>query len=208
MDGFDLADSTHWLTIRLATTELYDFAQRQAGQPGWQLVIANAVLDLLDLARAVPAIVGLTAPGGLLYLTINFDGGTIFQPTIDRAFDALVEARYHLTMDRRLTAGRPSGDSYTGRRLLVELPAAGGQLLAAGSSDWVVFPQAGGYPADEAYFLRSIIATVYRALRDDMALDQTRLAAWIARRQGQIERGELIYIAHQLDLLARRDARP
>ena len=42
----------------------------------------------------------------------------------------------------------------------VYLQAARAPALAAGSSDWVVYPaRDGDYPADEAYFLRSILST-------------------------------------------------
>jgi hypothetical protein len=42
-----------------------------------------------------------------------------------------------------------------------------------------------------------------RALAGHQALDQVRLARWIDRRQAQIEAGELVYIAHQIDFLGR-----
>jgi hypothetical protein len=32
-------------------------------------------------------------------------------------------------------------------------------------------------------------------------LDQLQFKEWIEKRQAQIERGELVYIAHQLDIL-------
>ena len=121
------------------------------------------------------------------------------EPAIDPPFDAAIEAAYHHAMDTRITAGQPSGDSHTGRHLFTLLPAAGFDIHAAGSSDWVVHPRAGGYPADEAYFLHFIVATIDGALRTDPTLDQPRFAEWIAQRHAQIERGELVYIAHQLD---------
>jgi hypothetical protein len=33
-------------------------------------------------------------------------------------------------------------------------------VLAAGSSDWVVFAPANGHPADEGYFLHDIVHTI------------------------------------------------
>jgi hypothetical protein len=41
------------------------------------------------------------------------------------------------------------------------------------------------------------------ALQGHRELDPARFAAWIAERHAQIDRGELVYIAHQLDVLAR-----
>jgi len=99
--------------------------------------------------------------------------------------------------------GKPSGDSRAGRRLFAHLRTAGVDVLAAGSSDWVVFAGANGYPADEAYFLHDIIHTIDMALTGHPQLDAERLSSWVADRHAQIEQGALVYMAHQLDVLAR-----
>jgi hypothetical protein len=104
-------------------------------------------------------------------------------------------------MDRRHLRGKPAGSSVTGRRLFGELAAAGGRVAAAGSSDWVVFPGPDGYPGDEAYFLHWIIDTISRALNGHPELEMNRFQAWVDRRYRQIESAELIYIAHQLDVM-------
>jgi hypothetical protein len=69
----------------------------------------------------------------------------------------------------------------------------------------VVHPVAGAYPADEAYFLHFIVHTMHGALHDDPAIADApgieAFARWIAARHAQIDRGELIYIAHQLDFM-------
>ena len=105
-------------------------------------------------------------------------------------------------MDQRVLDGKPSGDSRTGRRLFAHLRTAGVDVLAADSSDWVVFGGANGYPADEAYFLHHIIHTIGTALTGHPQLDAERLGAWVAQRRAQIEQGALVYIAHQFDVLA------
>ena len=69
---------------------------------------------------------------------------------------------------------------------------------------WIVHPHEGGYPADEAYFLHFIIHTIYLALAGHPELDQERLVSWTAQRHAQIERGELVYIAHQLDIFGKQ----
>jgi hypothetical protein len=102
-------------------------------------------------------------------------------------------------MDGRITDGRLSGDSRSGRHLFGHLARAGFEVHAAGASDWVVHPRAGLYPADEAYFLHFIVHTMYSALLASPELDPAQLAAWIETRHRQIEQGELVYIAHQLD---------
>ena len=191
--------------IRLATEaiDLFRFIAREQGQRVWDLLIAQALLDLVDVPTTLPVLLSLLRPGGLLYCPITFDGATVLQPELDPELDVAIEACYHQTMDRRLVAGKPSGDSRTGRHLFAHLEAAGAEVLAAGSSDWVVFAGANGYSADEAYFLHFIIHTVHTALTGHADLDAGRFTAWIAQRHAQVEQGTLVYIAHQLDLLGR-----
>lgn len=203
-----LAELPPWCALRLETADIFDFCERAEEQERYDLLIAHAFLDLLDLPTALPRLRRLLRPGGLFYFTINFDGATILQPTIDAAFDARIEGAYHRTMDERVTAGRRSGDSRAGRHLFNLLPAAGYRIEAAGSSDWVVHPTGTGdsvYPADEAYFLHFIVHTMHGALRGDPAVaqpaDALSFEEWIAARHAQIERGELVYIAHQLDFM-------
>jgi hypothetical protein len=77
------------------------------------------------------------------------------------------------------------------------------EIRAAGSSDWVIFPGSGGYPGDEAYFCHFIVNGIDLSLKDHPRLDPERFARWIAARHSQIERRELVLIAHQIDLLGR-----
>jgi SAM-dependent methyltransferase len=191
------------VVARLEAVDLFDFVARETGQPAWDLSIAHAFLDLMDVPTTLPALFSLLRPGGLYYFTLIFDGATILQPEIDPEFDAQVETLYHQTMDRRITAGKPSGDSRAGRHLLGHLRAAGAELLDAGSSDWVVFAGPNGYAADEAYFLHFIVHTIHTALEGHPDLDAACFEDWVAQRHAQVEQGALVYIAHQLDFLGR-----
>ncbi|MFN8465137.1 MAG: class I SAM-dependent methyltransferase [Caldilineaceae bacterium] len=190
-----------WFHLGFQTADVFEFCARPAEQAAYDLLIAHAFLDLLDIPQALPQLQRLLRPGGLFYFTINFDGATILEPTIDAELDARIESAYHHTMDARITDGRPSGDSRTGRHLFGHLAQAGFHVAAAGSSDWVVFPTAGRYPADEAYFLHFIVHTMHGALCNDPAVEGEAFEQWIATRHAQIERGELIYIAHQVDFV-------
>ncbi len=189
------------VTLELEAVDLFDFMAREQGRRQWDLLIAHAFLDLVDAPAALPRLFGLLRPGGLFYFTINFDGHTILEPVIDPALDTRIMALYHRTMDERLIDGSPSGDSRSGRHLLRQIPEAGGRILAAGSSDWVVAPLDGGYVADEAFFLHFIISTMEGALAGHAELDSETFARWIRSRHAQIDAGELIYIAHQLDMV-------
>lgn len=169
---------------------------------GWDLVVACAVVDLLPLNEVVSRLSALLRPGGLLYLPITFDGVTALEPIIDPELDDAIVALFHRTMDERRCAGRPTGGSRAGRSLHAALVGAGLDVLALGSSDWVVFPRDGRYPGDEAFFLHAILATIGEALHGRPELDQHRLASWLEQRHRQVDAAELVYVAHQLDALA------
>jgi SAM-dependent methyltransferase len=180
-----------------------NFVAREKGRRSWDLLIANAFLDLMDVPTSLPTLFSLLRPGGLYYLTINFDGVTIFQPEIDPDLDMRIIALYHQTMDQRIAPGKIFCDNCTGRHLFANLQACGKEILDVGSSDWVVFAGPHGYLEDEAYFLHYIIHTVQAALDGHPDLDPALLASWIRERHNHIEQGILVYIAHQLDFLGR-----
>jgi hypothetical protein len=189
------------LDLTLVTGDLFDF-MRANQQPAWDVIVAHAFLDLVDIPRTLLLLRGLAKPGSLFYLTINFDGLTAFEPELDPALDERIVTLYHQTMDQRLTDGLPSGTSRSGRRMFSWLPQAGFDILAAGSSDWAVYPQRGEYPHDEAYFLYFILHFFEDSLNQHPELDAQAFAAWLAQRRAQVANGELVYLAHQFDFLA------
>lgn len=193
------------ICIEPQVSDIFDFIARARGQSKWDLLVAHAFLDLLNVPRALPQLFSLLKRGGLFYFTLNFDGATIFEPAIDPAFDAEIEQLYHRTMDERVTDGAPSGDCRTGRHLLHLVRASGAEIIEAGGSDWIVFAGARGYANDEAYFLHFIIDEVRTALmhRPELSSQQNRFRNWIVRRHQQIEEGTLVYIAHQIDVVGR-----
>jgi hypothetical protein len=197
-DGLQVGD----LRVRRVHAELGSYLEAGHGALA-DVLIANAVLDLVDVPAVLPALLRLLVPGGLYWLTINYDGESIFMP--DHPHDDKVMQAYHRDMDERVRYGRPAGDSRTGRRLFHYLRAAGAPALAAGASDWVVSAGPdGNYPGDEAYFLRAILSTIQNALgtRPDWG-EPGALADWLAARDRQLAAGELVYIAHQLDFVGR-----
>jgi SAM-dependent methyltransferase len=202
--GMVYSASGREIRLELAAVDVFDFARAQTGRQVWDLLVANAFLDLVDLPASLPHLFQLLKPGGLFYFTLNFDGVTALEPPVDPDLDHIVEQVYHRTMDERRLDGKPSGDSHTGRHLFAYLRAAGAQLLEAGGSDWLVYPGKDGYPGDEAYFLHFIIQTIFSALYDRPEIDPASLAGWAACRHEQVERGELVYVAHQLDFLGVR----
>src|SRR5690348_4507481 len=200
-DGLQVGD----LRVRLEHAELGRYLEAAHGtqRVPADVLIANAVLDLVDVPAILPGLLRLLVPGGAYWFTINYDGESIFAPG-HRHDDQVMQA-YHRDMDERVRYGRPAGDSRTGRRLFHYLRAVGAPALAAGSSDWVVSAGPdGNYPGDEAYFLRSILSTIQDALRSRQdRLEPADLANWLAVRGRQLAAGELVYIAHQLDFVGR-----
>lgn len=190
------------LNVTFEAVDLFDFIEREQGQQ-WDMVMAHAFLDLVNIPETLPQIFSLLKPGGFFYFTINFDGGTTFEPTTDQWFDALVENVYHRTMDERKVNGRFSGDSKSGRHLFTHIPEAGGEIVAAGSSDWVVFPTKEGYPADEAFFLNCIIDFVEKSLTNRPEIDPDLLDDWVDEKRVFIQRNELVFVAHQLDFFGK-----
>jgi hypothetical protein len=197
-DGLQVGD----LRVRLVHSELGSYLETDHGALA-DVLIANAVLDLVDVPAILPALLRLLVPGGVYWFTINYDGESIFAP--GHPHDDQVMQAYHRDMDERVRYGRPAGDSRTGRRLFHHLRAAGAPALAAGASDWVVSAGPdGNYPDDEAYFLRSILSTIQDALRSRPdRVEPADLADWLAMRGRQLAAGELVYIAHQLDFVGR-----
>lgn len=268
-DDLRLSHDDGIVTVRFVTADAFEFAaDRGVDAPGYDLLLAQAFLDLIDLDTDLPRLFSVVADGGLVYAPITFDGETVFEPTPADLRDDAVLDLYHATMD---APDRP-GSSTTGRELLTALPACGCGILSAGASDWVVYPQGGDerpsapsapepdvdssdadsadstppttapasdlpgvttpdppvpaveaewgptddahYLADEAYFCHHIVDTVESAVADVLAgetsvdpgrVDLTRadLRTWAETRHRQIHDGDLLYLAHNLDLLAR-----
>jgi SAM-dependent methyltransferase len=191
------------VVVRFAPEQLDAFLAR-ASPARADLLIASAFLDLIDVPSALPKLVDLLVPEGLFYFALNFDGETTFEP--EHVDDGPLLRLYHRSMDESRRDGRRAGDSRCGRHLFGHLRALGAPVLAAGASDWTVYAHDGQYPADEAHFLHAILDTVGAELRGHAEISLDRLDAWLALRRRQIERGELVYIAHQLDYVGRSPA--
>lgn len=196
------ADGSTQIDVHFVRAEIGDFLSKKPLLPPADLLVANAFLDLLDVPVMLPRLFDLLAKGGLYWFSINFDGETILLP--EQADDLQFMRVYHRSMDERIRFGRPAGDSKCGRNLFGHLRAAGASILAAGASDWVVFAQSAGYPGEEGRFLHRIVETIAAELGKHPEISPAPLCAWEALRHQQIERGELVYIAHQMDFLGRR----
>lgn len=181
--GFRVAD----LDVRFEQGNVFStFDGEQA-----DLLVAASFLDLVPIREAFDAFEDALRPGGLVYAPLTFDGGTIFQP--DHPADRAIEAAYHDDIDSR--SGR---DVHAGRHVLDHLRERGGRLLSVASSDWIVRPCTGAYPAEERAFLATILGFVADTVGDHPDADD-----WLQTRWRQLEDGVLSYVAHQYDFLYR-----
>lgn len=181
--GFRVAD----LDVRFDRSDaLSAFDGEQA-----DLLVAASFLDLVPIREAFDAFEDALRPGGLVYAPLTFDGGTIFQP--DHPADRKIETAYHDDIDSR--SGR---DAHAGRHVLDHLRERAGRLLSVASSDWIVRPHAGDYPAKERAFLATILGFVADAVYGHPYADD-----WLQTRWQQLEAGVLSYTAHQYDFLYR-----
>jgi len=194
-ESLRLFDKLQDIQIQFEQADVFDFIQKN--QEPADLLIAHAFLDLLPMPESLSKLLSLT--NGLAWLTINFDGVTTFEPTIDVKLDEKIVKLYHESMDKRTTGG----DSKSGRHLFEYMRNAGVEILEAGASDWVVYAKDGKYPEDEAYFLYFILHFFEESLMGHENLVKEAFAGWLEKRRAQIDNGELIYIAHQMDFLVR-----
>lgn len=192
------------LTVRSVCGELTDFlaSTPQLESERFDLLIANAFLDLVDVPAVLPSLFDRLESRGLYWFSINFDGETIFVP--EHPADRPLLSVYHRSMDERTYKGHPAGNSRAGRHLFQHLPGAQATIIASGSSDWVVHATDGTYPAKEQDFVDHILCTIDAELNWRDEVDQRLLTTWLSTRREQLSRGELVYIAHQLDFVGRR----
>lgn len=187
------------ITLVFEAVRAEEMARRTETRGTFDLVIAHAVLDLIDLPAVLPDLLSQLTNNGLAYFTCNFDGTTLFLPEYPGGEEQEMLRRYHASMEARLT-----GASSTGRRLLTMLQGPDLELLAAGSSDWVIHPRNEAYTEEETSFLHAIIATVEQELTGKSGPAPAGLAAWARARNQQIEAGTLSFLVRNLDFLARR----
>lgn len=191
------------IAAEFAKVDVFDFLEIPGGKSIWDLLVAHAFLDLVDIPSALQQMLPALKPGGLYYFSLVFDGLTVLEPELDRSLDSQIMALYHRSMDQRARRGLPSGDSRSGRHLFQHLREAGAELLEVGGSDWVVFPRGGTYSQAEIEFLGWILRFIESSLAGHSEFESGLFEDWIEQRRLQLGRGELVYIAHQLDFLGR-----
>lgn len=164
---------------------------------GYDLVVANAVFDLLSAAQ-LDGFLALAAsrwpaPRPGLYFTINLDRGLRLQP--GHAGDGAVIALFHGHMQREQAFGRAMGADSA--RELLRLMHAHGMHTRAAPSSWVA-REPDFVHANLDFFesaARAMIAMGH-GMGHDMGPDA--LAPWLAQRRQLADEGALVIeVAHQ-----------
>jgi len=192
-DRLTLAGPDRRIEVEATVAEAVEYTERTETE--YDLLVGAALLDILDLSK-LESLIGTLGTGGLYYFPITFDGGTRFLPT-DPA-DRSIERQYHSHMD-----AKEGGSSRAGAETLARLQRLPGCSVDAAGSDWIVTPEDGSYPGDEAYFLRHILTTIEEAVTEIAPGAVDQLDEWLTRRRAQVAAGELTYLTHQLDLFGR-----
>jgi SAM-dependent methyltransferase len=185
------------LRMNFLTTDVYDLSSSEGSI--WDGIVANAFFDLVELDSVLPILNKLLRPGGWIYATINFDGHTVFEPVINDMLDIKIIDAYHSSMDKRRFNGKLSIGSQSGRKLFKAFQNHGFEIRAVGSSDWVVFPRQNEYFANERYFLEVILSFLKESITPSDLISQQQLNDWLEIRKNQLDNGELLFVAHQLD---------
>lgn len=167
----------------------------------FHLLVANGVFDLLDIELFLPDCFNLLNNSGLLYASINYEGRTDFFPLWPNATEGELLTQYHDSMQRNTASSSPFPACMSASRLISTAINNTFEMLAAGSSDWVIHPKNRQYTEDESFFLNAILDTIWMELVENKNVDQTVLKDWISLRQKQLNENNLIYFANNVDLL-------
>ncbi len=202
-EKLSLAGKSREVTVQFVAEELNHWLATASHPKSYDLLIAHAFLDLVNLDETLPPLLSCLKKGGVFYFTINFDGLTVFEPPLQHSLDETILSLYHRTMQEHFVGEKLRSGATCGRRLLTAVGRAGGSLLRAGASDWIIHPVQGKYLPGEDRFLRYFLQMIDEALREQGLVEPTLLRSWLDQRINQIERGELMLIVHQLDLVGR-----
>ncbi|ACY18018.1 class I SAM-dependent methyltransferase [Haliangium ochraceum] len=167
----------------------------------WDLVVANAVFDLLSAAQfarflelAKQRWCERLPP---MYFTINLDIGLAFEPA--HPLDDAVRAHFHAHMQRPQYFGRALGADCA--RELVRIAEDAGMVVETGASPWRI-------GAEERAALRANFDFFDSAVRELIAAGSASLAPedfarWLDERRAQIDAGELSLTVEHQDLWCR-----
>jgi len=188
-------------SLDLVAHEAIDWLRNRTNEVKFNVVIAHAFMDLVDISKFIKLLIPHLDQGTLLYFPINFDGQTLFEPLLDPEFETQLISTYHQSMESE-EGSNTKGTSKSARKLISSLSEQDFEVVETGSSDWIVQPESLGYPEDEAYFLFHILKFFENELESQVQLDKARFRNWLLKRRTQILDAQLSYRAIQQDIFA------
>lgn len=193
------------ITIDFITANLPDFKPK--ARKHYDAVIAQALMDLLPPQLMARRIADWLRPEGVFYTSLNYDGNTTLFPLYpDEALEERILGAYDRSMEQRRVDGHGIGGARSGRRMHAALRQAGLEILTYGTSDWNLVPFRGVYPERESLCLTALLDMILNEAERSGEFTTDALDSWYQSRLRQIEAGELGFIVHQIDILARKPA--
>lgn len=166
----------------------------------WDLVVANAVFDLLPepaIARFFERARWAFGDGcPPLYFTLNLDAGPAFHP--ESPEDEPVRALFHAHMRRPQALGRALGPESA--RAVARIAERFGFIVHAEQSPWQLGPSEDRMLHANLDFVENAVTEMVNAERGTARLGFgiDALARWMAARRAQVDRGELsLTVAHR-----------
>lgn len=170
----------------------------------YDLITAHGFMDLVAPLSTVQRFEQWLATGGLLYATLNYDGGTSLLPGFgDAEFENSLLRLYDESMETRRTDGEATGGARSATRLINALASRDWSLLAYGSSDWNLTPISGAYRDRDGFCMQALLDFIRREA-EQADVDRSALGLWFETRNRQLAEARLGLIVHQLDVLAQR----
>ncbi len=168
----------------------------------FEIITACSFFDLVDVYSLLSLTYKRLKKGGLAYFVCNFDGETSFEPVISPELDERIIKLYHGSMkERNLKLGISEGEYRTGRKIAPVWQRCGGKVISLGPSDWVIYPKERRYRGEERYFLKAILNFIACSLKGNPQIDPQELDYWLRERYRHLKKGELFFLAHNLDFL-------
>lgn len=192
----------------------------RAFQKQFDLVCALSLAEHVEIDRMLANIRNVLKDGGILFLPINYAGGTIFEPTDDYMLEETIIDNFNYgSISGQVYEGQVGGDAFCGRTLYHSLVRNGFEVLALCPEDWLIVPDAKPpyYATGIRDFLNLIIDEIAKVNVRNVSgmhtlphrmptrpLTDALVNGWQKMRRDQIGQGQLVFRCHQTGAIARK----
>jgi len=205
----------------MSVYNLLSASEAQIGD-GFDLVCALSLAEHVEINAMLGSIWSVMDEEAILYLPINYDGVTVFQPVDDPKVEQRLLLNFNsLTIEGQVFEGWVGGTANCGRNLYHALHNNGFRVLDIDSENWVIAPDTTGkYSSNMATFLEHLIHAVADASLKPLPTrvsivsgkttakisvdEKTQIESWRSNRLSQVSRGELVFVCYQMGVLAER----